>query len=112
MESFKPKRKWVIMVITYHMVVLTIWQAQEQRISDREKLISDISGKHNMKGYDYTPLEREKVIEFISRLGDLQKKQRTEFERLQVGKPKLTTNIMANTGIVYSERQPSKIRSL
>lgn len=38
-----------------------------------------------MKGYDCTPLEREKVIEFISRLSDLQKKQRTEYDKLQVG---------------------------
>jgi DNA repair protein RAD50 len=51
-----------------------------------------------MKGYDHTPLEREKVIEFISRLSDLQKRQRAEFEKLQVstsdivlGKTPLTT---------------------
>jgi len=36
-----------------------------------------------MKGY-HAPLEREKVIEFISRLSDLQKRQRAEFEKLQV----------------------------
>ncbi|KIM89254.1 hypothetical protein PILCRDRAFT_218441 [Piloderma croceum F 1598] len=36
-----------------------------------------------MKGYDHTPLEREKVIEFISRLSDLQKRQRAEFEKIQ-----------------------------
>jgi hypothetical protein len=37
-----------------------------------------------MKGYNYTPLEREKVVEFISRLSGLQKRQRAKFEKLQV----------------------------
>jgi DNA repair protein RAD50 len=43
-----------------------------------------------MKGYDCTPLEREKVIEFISRLSDLQKKHRKEFEKLQVSESDIT----------------------
>jgi DNA repair protein RAD50 len=69
------------------MVILTVFQAQEQRISDREHHIKDISSKHNIKGYDYTPLEREKVIEFFERLSDLQNRQRTEYEKLQVSRP-------------------------
>jgi DNA repair protein RAD50 len=59
-------------------------QAQEQRIADREALIREISGKHNIKGYDHSPLEREKVIEFISRLDGLQRRQNVELEKLQV----------------------------
>jgi hypothetical protein len=46
-----------------------------------------------MKGYDYTSLEREKVIEFISRLGDMQKNQRVEFDKLQVRKYMESSNL-------------------
>lgn len=59
-------------------------QAQERRIADREELIREIGVKHGIKGYDYSPLEREKVVEFISRLGDVQRRQRAEFESAQV----------------------------
>ncbi|KAF7987104.1 hypothetical protein HWV62_291 [Athelia sp. TMB] len=55
----------------------------KQRVQDREKLISEISRKHSMKGYDHTPLEREKVVEFLARLNELQRKQRAEYEKLQ-----------------------------
>lgn len=51
---------------------------------EREQLIHEISGKHDIKGFGHSPLEREKVVEFISRLGDSQRKQRAELERLQV----------------------------
>lgn len=54
------------------------------KISEREQLISEISTQYNIKGYDYAPLERDKIIEFISRLNELQRKQRLEFEKLQV----------------------------
>lgn len=50
---------------------------------EREDLIREISDKHNIKGYSHSPLEREKVNEFIYRLGDLQRKQRSEYEKLQ-----------------------------
>lgn len=35
-------------------------------------------------GYDHTPLEREKVLEFIARLEELQRKQKMEFDKHQV----------------------------
>ena len=58
-------------------------QAHDHRLVDREELIREISDKHNIKGYSHTPLEREKVNEFLSRLGDLQRQQRAEYEKLQ-----------------------------
>lgn len=82
-ENFMPRLKWVYIESVW-ADPLTICQQQEERISDREKLISEISTQHNIKGYNHTPLEREKVIDFISRLNELQRKQRMEFEKLQV----------------------------
>ncbi|KAI6005381.1 hypothetical protein EDC04DRAFT_2784241 [Pisolithus marmoratus] len=58
-------------------------RAHERRITEREELIRDISGKHNIKGYSHSPLEREKVNEFISRLGDLQRRQHADYKKLQ-----------------------------
>ncbi|KAF9783547.1 AAA domain-containing protein [Thelephora terrestris] len=57
--------------------------AQSRRIEERETLIRSIGAKHHLKGYDHSPLEREKVLEFLSRLGDLQRSQNAETERLQ-----------------------------
>jgi hypothetical protein len=37
-----------------------------------------------VKGYNYSPLEREKIIEFINNLENLQRKQKAEFEKYQV----------------------------
>jgi DNA repair protein RAD50 len=53
-------------------------------MNDREQLIRDISIKHQLKGYDHTPLEKDKVLQFGSRLADLQRRQNTETETLQV----------------------------
>ncbi|KAF8349440.1 hypothetical protein F5887DRAFT_914397 [Amanita rubescens] len=57
--------------------------AQSKRMEEREQLIHEISGKYDIKGFGHSPLERDKVVEFISRLGDVQRKQRAELERLQ-----------------------------
>ena len=59
-------------------------QQQKTRIADREQFIHETGDKHGIKGYQYSPLEREKVVEFLSRLGDVQRKQKAEFEKFQV----------------------------
>lgn len=53
-------------------------------MEEREKLIRELSARYDMKGFDHSPLEREKVVEFISRLTDSQKRQNAETDRLQV----------------------------
>jgi hypothetical protein len=47
-------------------------------------LIREISNKHDIKGFDSSPLEREKVIEFSSRLSELVRRHKVEFAKLQV----------------------------
>lgn len=37
-----------------------------------------------IKGYDHSPLEKEKVAEFIDKLSQLRKRQHNETETLQV----------------------------
>jgi DNA repair protein RAD50 len=60
------------------------WQAHKQRIVEREQLIHDISEKYGIKGFSHTPLERDKVVEFLTRLGEVQRKQSAELEKHQV----------------------------
>ncbi|KAG6818307.1 hypothetical protein H0H93_006082, partial [Arthromyces matolae] len=62
---------------------VSIPKAQKQRLVEREQLIHEIADKHNIKGFNITPLEREKVVDFLSKLADLKNKHRTELERLQ-----------------------------
>lgn len=61
-------------------------QEQDRRIAQREQAIREIAGVYRLKGYDQTPLERDKVLEFLARLSELQRKQQVEYENLQVRK--------------------------
>ncbi|PFH54076.1 hypothetical protein AMATHDRAFT_852 [Amanita thiersii Skay4041] len=58
-------------------------EAQNRRIAEREQLIHEIGEKFAIKGFQHSPLERDKVLEFMTRLGEAQRKQRTEYERLK-----------------------------
>jgi DNA repair protein RAD50 len=59
-------------------------QAQKLRIAEREQLIRDIGNKYGIKGFNQSPLEREKIVEFLTRLGEFQRKQKSDLEKLQV----------------------------
>ncbi|PPQ65386.1 hypothetical protein CVT26_000011 [Gymnopilus dilepis] len=58
-------------------------EEQKRRIASREQLIRDIGEMYDIKGFNHSPLEREKVAEFVARLGDIQRRQQREFEKLQ-----------------------------
>ncbi|KAG6897072.1 hypothetical protein C0992_004313 [Termitomyces sp. T32_za158] len=58
-------------------------KAQDQRLAEREQLIHEIAEKHGIKGFNVTPLEREKVVDFLSRLSDMKNKHRMDLEKLQ-----------------------------
>ncbi|CAA7261579.1 unnamed protein product [Cyclocybe aegerita] len=56
---------------------------QKRRISSREQAIHEIGDTFGIKGFNYSPLERDKVIEFLTRLDDVQQRRRSELEKLQ-----------------------------
>ncbi|TFK52414.1 hypothetical protein OE88DRAFT_1401845 [Heliocybe sulcata] len=58
-------------------------RAQEQRLTEREQLIRDLSTKYQIKGYDYSPLEKEKASEFASRINELLRREAIEAEKIQ-----------------------------
>ncbi|KAF9013278.1 hypothetical protein BDQ17DRAFT_1386857 [Cyathus striatus] len=70
-------------LIAWHGRLLAEAEAHKQQMAERESMIREIGEKHGIKGYNISPLDRNKVIEFMSRLGDVQRKQRTELENLQ-----------------------------
>ncbi|CAL1713176.1 unnamed protein product [Somion occarium] len=58
-------------------------QAQERLIADREELVRDLAAKHQLRGYDHSPLEKEQVLEFTTKLSELQRKQIIEADNIQ-----------------------------
>ncbi|KAG1761056.1 hypothetical protein EDD22DRAFT_35947 [Suillus occidentalis] len=85
-DELAKTRRSHVELINEHGELAAEAKAHDRRISEREELIREISDKNNIKGYNHTPLEREKVVEFVSRLGDLQRRQRSEFDKLQTGR--------------------------
>ncbi|KAJ7165382.1 hypothetical protein C8R46DRAFT_1035956 [Mycena filopes] len=59
------------------------FEAQQERLSERETLIQKISEKFKIKGYSSLGLDAAQVIEFISKLKDLHRRQRLVVETLQ-----------------------------
>jgi hypothetical protein len=59
-------------------------QAQEERILDREALIREIATQYSIRGFDVSPLEQNRVIDFTTKLGSLLAQQTTEVEHIQV----------------------------
>ncbi|KAH8104626.1 AAA domain-containing protein [Cristinia sonorae] len=84
-------------------------KVQEQQLAEREDLIREIAAKHQMKGYDHSPLGRDEILDFIGKLSDLQKSQNRETERLQnEGKrmnDEFNTKLRQLTGSLEKHRQ-------
>ncbi|KAG6379376.1 P-loop containing nucleoside triphosphate hydrolase protein [Boletus reticuloceps] len=82
-DELAKARRTHVELVNEHGELAAEAKAHDRRLIEREELIREISDKHNIKGYSHSPLEREKINEFIYRLGDLQSKQRAEYEKLQ-----------------------------
>ncbi|KAJ7675825.1 AAA domain-containing protein [Mycena polygramma] len=59
------------------------FEAQQERIAEREVLIQKISEKFKIKGFSSSGLDGEKIMEFISKLDALHRKQKGIVENLQ-----------------------------
>lgn len=58
-------------------------QAQQERMADREVVIQRTSEKFKIKGFS-SGLDSDKVIDFMSKLMDMHRKQKSTVEGLQV----------------------------
>jgi DNA repair protein RAD50 len=61
-----------------------LFQAQEERILDREALIREIATQYGIRGFDVSPLEHNRVIDFTTKLGSLLAQQTAEVESIHV----------------------------
>jgi DNA repair protein RAD50 len=66
------------------MLLVNCTQHQAARISERDSLIQQISSRHNIKGYEHAPLERDKILEFKSRLADMKQRSNRDTENIEV----------------------------
>ncbi|KAG6854661.1 hypothetical protein C0991_003309 [Blastosporella zonata] len=76
-------RKQHTELVAQHGGLVAESEAQDQRLAEREQLIHEISEKYGIKGFSASPLEREKVVEFLSRLNEMKNKHRMDLEKLQ-----------------------------
>ncbi|KAG5639217.1 hypothetical protein H0H81_005696 [Sphagnurus paluster] len=82
-DELASVRKQHTELVAQHGGLVAEAEAQNQRLAEREQLIHEISEKHGIKGFTISPLEREKVIEFLSRLTETKNKHRAELEKFQ-----------------------------
>ena len=59
-------------------------QNQEVKIRDRETIIHELGDKYSIKGFNHSQLDSTAILQFLSKFGDMQRKQATEFEQLKV----------------------------
>ncbi|KAI0702294.1 hypothetical protein BC835DRAFT_1404375 [Cytidiella melzeri] len=82
-EEIATQRAAHMKKVSEHGQLAAEAKAHEEVLREREEAIRELSTKHQLMGYDYSPLEREKIIEFITRLTDLQRAQNNETDALQ-----------------------------
>ncbi|KAF8895513.1 hypothetical protein BD779DRAFT_1640508 [Infundibulicybe gibba] len=77
-------RKYHTELLQQHGILVAEAEVQKRRIHEREQLIHETGEKYGIRGYSHSPLERDKVVEFLTRLGDFQRKQKSEHEKFQL----------------------------
>ncbi|KAG6878083.1 hypothetical protein C0993_012410 [Termitomyces sp. T159_Od127] len=82
-DELANARKQHTELIAQHGRLVAEAEAQDQRLAEREQLIHEIAEKHGIKGFNVTPLEREKVVDFLSRLNEMKNKHKMDLEKLQ-----------------------------
>ncbi|OCF37294.1 DNA repair protein RAD50 [Kwoniella heveanensis BCC8398] len=55
----------------------------EKNIRERETAIREVAKNHNFAGYDYSPLEDHKVMEFVEKMHELVRKAENDLKKLQ-----------------------------
>jgi len=59
-------------------------QNYQRNLREREAAVKEAAKTHNYAGYDYSPLEEHKVVEFVDKLHELVKRAEADYKRLQV----------------------------
>ena len=59
-------------------------QNYQRNLREREAAVKEAAKTHNYAGYDYSPLEEHKIVDFVDKLHELVKRAEADYKRLQV----------------------------
>ena len=59
----------------------------EDAVVGREELANILCATYDLKGYDYSPLEKVKIDEILDKLKDIKKRQENVIRQLKVSRP-------------------------
>ena len=59
-------------------------QNYQRNLREREAAVKEAAKTHNYAGYDYSPLEEHKIVDFVDKLHELVKRAEADTKRLQV----------------------------
>ncbi|KAI0322043.1 AAA domain-containing protein [Amylostereum chailletii] len=81
-ELISARRRHVEL-INEHGQLAAEAKAQETRMTEREDLVRELASLHGIRGFEASPLDRDQVTDFTSRLDTLQRQKTVETERIQ-----------------------------
>ncbi|KAH9065351.1 hypothetical protein EDB87DRAFT_1749578 [Lactarius vividus] len=95
-DELTTARKKHVELNEEHGQLIAEAKAQEERVLDREALIREIATQNSIRGFDVSPLERDKVLDFTTKLGSLLVQQTAEVDRIQ--------NEIVQSNATYNEK--------
>ncbi|TFK64624.1 hypothetical protein BDN72DRAFT_963073 [Pluteus cervinus] len=72
-----------VQLVQQHGGLISEAKNQEVKIRDRETIIHELGDKYSIKGFNHSQLDSTAILQFLSKFGDMQRKQATEFEQLK-----------------------------
>ena len=84
-------------------------QAHEQRVHDRAALIRSLASKHNVKGYDHSPVEEDRATEFGRKLKDIHQRMTSGYEKLAATGAAKTDTLSKNHLKLASQQTQHKV---
>nr|XP_019013012.1 DNA repair protein RAD50 [Kwoniella pini CBS 10737]OCF51793.1 DNA repair protein RAD50 [Kwoniella pini CBS 10737] len=90
-ESLKEKEEGVLEDLRTKERTLALRQGElqgnrktyQKNLREREAVIREVAKTHNFAGYDYSPLEDHKVLEFVEKMHELVRKAENDLKKLQ-----------------------------
>ncbi|KAH8998513.1 hypothetical protein EDB92DRAFT_1835583 [Lactarius akahatsu] len=95
-DELTTARKKHVELNEEHGQLIAEAKAQEERVLDREALIREIAAQNGIRGFDTSPLERNKVLDFTAKLSSLLVQQTAEVDRIQ--------NDIVQSNTTYNEK--------
>ncbi|KAI9443279.1 hypothetical protein H4582DRAFT_1808403 [Lactarius indigo] len=95
-DELTAARKKHVELNEEHGQLIAEAKAQEERVLDREVLIREIAAQNGIRGFDTSPLERDKVLDFTTKLSSLLVQQTAEVDRIQ--------NEIVQSNATYNEK--------